>query len=186
MEPESSEQTPRGPRPRPPAPASRPPEAPVGPHVVEVSDTQAHLRVEPGWVAGLASRVLAREGVARSSISVALVDDAAIHALNRRHLDHDWPTDVISFALSEPGEPELTGELIVSAQMAAETARDAGAEPRAELALYVVHGLLHLCGYDDLDADDAAAMRRRQAEHLALEGLAAPDPPAGTGRGGAA
>ena len=137
---------------------------------VEISDTQGHLAVDPADLIGLVRRTLAREGVVRASISVALLDDAAIRAINLRHLDHDWPTDVISFRLSEPGE-DLAGELAVSAETAATTARGAGIDPRAELALYLVHGLLHLCGYDDRAADDVAAIRRREAEILAAEGL---------------
>ncbi len=142
-----------------------------GRHQVEIADTQSHLRSDPDALAGLARRMLQNEGVERSSISIALVDNAAIHELNRRHLGHDWPTDVISFVLSEPGESELSGELIVSAEMAAETARAAGIDPRAELALYLVHGLLHLCGYDDLNEGDAAVMRRREGKHLTREGI---------------
>jgi probable rRNA maturation factor len=142
----------------------------VGEIAVEVSDAQPHLRVEPAWLAGLARGVLEREGVARATISVALVDDATIHELNRRHLGHDWPTDVISFVLSEPGEV-LAGELVISAEMAAATAREAGVDPAAELALYLVHGLLHLCGYDDRDAAAAEAMRRKEEEALAAAGL---------------
>lgn len=143
----------------------------TGPHQVEIADHQSHLRSDPEDLAGLARRVLEREGVLRSAISIALVDNAAIHDLNRKHLGHDWPTDVISFVLSEPDEPELSGELIVSAEMAAEMALAAGVDPRSELALYVVHGLLHLCGYDDLNERDAAVIRRREGEHLAREGI---------------
>jgi probable rRNA maturation factor len=55
--------------------------------------------------------------------------------------------------------------------MAASTARDVGVDPRSELALYVVHGLLHLCGLDDQSPEDADAMRRREGEVLAAEGL---------------
>lgn len=138
---------------------------------VAVSDTQGHLDVDHDALAGLVRRVLERQGVARAEISLALVDDAAIHQINRRHLDHDWPTDVISFTLSEPDEPALAGELVVSTEMAARTARRAGVDPQAELALYVVHGLLHLCGHDDRAADDRARMRRREEEILAMEGL---------------
>lgn len=141
------------------------------PGSVEVSDTQAHLAVDRGALAGLVRRVLQAEGVASYALSIALVDDAAIHDLNRKHLQHDWPTDVISFPLSEPDDPVLAGELIVSAEMAAVTAREAGIDPWAELSLYVVHGLLHLCGYDDLSDRDAADMRRREGEILALLGL---------------
>jgi probable rRNA maturation factor len=138
---------------------------------VEISDGQQFLDVDHAALSGLARRTLAAQGIEAASISVALVDNATIHAINRRHLAHDWPTDVISFTLSEPGDVALAGELVISAEMAVATAREAGAEPFAELALYVVHGLLHLCGLDDQAEADAAAMRRREAEILASEGL---------------
>ena len=133
---------------------------------VEISDTQGHLRVAPEELRDLVRTVLTAEGRTRSSISIALVDQAAIHAINRSHLGHDWPTDVISFPLSEPTDPTLVGELVVSAEMAASTAAEIGVDPRDELALYVVHGLLHLCGYDDLSESEANAMRRRENELL--------------------
>jgi probable rRNA maturation factor len=133
---------------------------------VEISDTQGHLRVALEELADLVRTVLRAEGRPRASISIALVDQAAIHAINRSHLGHDWPTDVISFPLSEPTDPMLAGELVVSAEMAASTAAEIGVDPRDELALYVVHGLLHLCGYDDLSESEAEAMRRRENEWL--------------------
>ena len=108
--------------------------------------------------------------------------------MNRRHLGHDWPTDVIAFGLSDPGEPILSGEVVLSAEMAAATARAAGTDPEAELALYLVHGLLHLCGYDDHSAEDVAAIRRREGEILASAGLintfpmVGPTGPDGAGR----
>jgi len=138
---------------------------------VEVSDTQSHLKVDPEALARLVRAVLASEGVAAASVSIAVVDDPTIRTVNRRHLAHDWPTDVISFPLSGPGEEALAGELVVSAEMAATTARQTGVPAWDELALYVVHGLLHLCGYDDSAADARDAMRRREAEILARLGL---------------
>ncbi|MDR3638317.1 MAG: rRNA maturation RNase YbeY [Isosphaeraceae bacterium] len=156
-------------------------------HSIDISDTQHHLVVSRAGLTELVERTLAAEGVERYSLSIALVDNATIHALNGRHLGHDWPTDVISFPLSEPDEPVLAGELIVSAEMAAATAREAGVDPWAELALYVVHGLLHLCGYDDLSDRDADVMRRREGEILALLGLTNTFPLTGlaaTGRAG--
>ena len=138
---------------------------------VEISDTQSHLAIDPEELARQVRATLASEGVARASISLAVVDDATIRAINLRHLDHDWPTVVISFVLSDADDPELSGELVVSAETAATTARQAGVPPRDELALYMVHGLLHLCGYDD-EADEARGlMRRREGEILAELGL---------------
>jgi probable rRNA maturation factor len=143
----------------------------AAPIEVEISDTQSHLVVDREFLDGLVRRVLAGQGVGRASISIALVDDATIRAINRRHLAHDWPTDVISFGLSDPEDPTLAGELVVSAEMAASTALEVGADPRNELALYVVHGLLHLCGLDDQSPEDAERMRRNEGEILAAEGL---------------
>ncbi len=134
---------------------------------VEISDTQAHLRVDRSALVRLVERVLTAENRASASISIALVDDATIRGLNRAHLGHDWATDVISFPLSDPEEPALAGELVVSAEMAVAVAAERGLEPGDELRLYVVHGLLHLCGYDDLDETDALLMRERQQDLLA-------------------
>ncbi len=91
--------------------------------------------------------------------------------LNRRHLDHDWPTDVISFVLSDPDDLALSAELVVSVEMAVATARQAEVPPWDELALYLVHGSLHLCGHDDQDAVDREVMRRREGEILEQFGL---------------
>jgi probable rRNA maturation factor len=137
---------------------------------IEVSDTQAHMQVNHADVIQLVRQVLLAENRASASISIALVDNDTIHRLNRLHLGHDWPTDVITFPLSGPGEPALSGELVVSTQMAVATAQEVGSEPARELALYLVHGLLHLCGYDDSSEADSAAMEQRQT-HL-LESLA--------------
>ncbi len=138
---------------------------------VEISDTQSHLKIDKNELIRLVCSTLDAEGIPRASVSIAIVDDATIHQLNRRHLGHDWPTDVITFPLSDPGDPTLSGELVVSAEMAATTARQAEVRPWDELALYVVHGLLHLCGYDDAVDHDRDAMRRREAEILAIAGL---------------
>jgi probable rRNA maturation factor len=138
---------------------------------VEISDNQSHLAADHDLLTGLVSRTLASYGFERASISLALVDDATIRSINARHLGHDWPTDVISFRLSDSDDPAFAGELVVSAEMAAATARDAEADSRAELALYVVHGLLHLCGLDDQDPETEAEMRRSEERILASEGL---------------
>ena len=139
---------------------------------IEISNSQIHLPIDPEVVREITRRVLDGERIADASISIAFVDDPAIHAINRRHLDHDWPTDVITFRLSEPGEETLDAELVISAEMAAVTARESGADPNSELMLYLVHGLLHLCGYDDVSEESIEAMRKREDEVLQREGLA--------------
>ncbi len=141
---------------------------------VEVSDTQAHLRVDRASLVELVRRVLRLEGRSRASISIAIVNDAAIHRINKTYLEHDWPTDVVTFPLSEPADAILVGELIVSAETACATARELALDPASELALYVVHGLLHLCGYDDDTDAGAAVMRQREREVLRPAGIPCP------------
>jgi probable rRNA maturation factor len=98
-------------------------------------------------------------------ISLAVVDDAEIHELNRQFLNHDWPTDVLSFALQDDGS-HLEGEVIISADTAAAMAVELGCTAEAEQLLYVIHGMLHLVGYCDKTPEDAQQMRIAEAKFL--------------------
>ncbi len=116
--------------------------------------------------------ILNDAGVRRGSISVAVVDDPVIHELNRRYLEHDYPTDVLSFVLEREGDL-LEGEVVVSADTARRTAARLGWPAEHELLLYVVHGTLHLAGYDDLDPQSKAQMRQQECQVLSSLGIEA-------------
>src|SRR6185369_7384171 len=122
--------------------------------------------LDRGRLREIARAVLAGEDVADYEISLAFVDSVTIHRLNKRYLDHDEPTDVLSFPLSEPNSKKLTGELVIGVEVALEQAKERGHEVDAELALYVVHGLLHLCGYDDKSTASEKEMRARERHYL--------------------
>ncbi len=138
---------------------------------ISVATPQEAVAVDRGLMRRAARAVLAGEGVADAEISLAFVDDPTIHRLNRQFLDHDEPTDVLSFPLSEPNSRRLSGELVIGAEVAKAQAEARGHDLQAELALYVIHGLLHLCGHDDHDDAGAAAMRERERRYLAELGL---------------
>src|SRR5262245_61656318 len=87
-----------------------------------------------------------REGRKGYAVSLCLTDDRAIARLHARHLGDPTPTDVLSFLLDD------TVELVVSVECARRVARRLGHTIKAELALYVIHGILHACGHDDLRA----------------------------------
>ena len=116
--------------------------------------------------------VLRRHGVVRARISVALVNDAAMARLNRDHLGHNGPTDVLSFDLRNEASEKNTidGEIVMSVDMAVKQARQRGHAVEAELALYAVHGTLHLLGYDDRRKADAARMHAMEEEILSSLG----------------
>lgn len=137
---------------------------------IEIANLQTQLVVARSRLESHARYVLENERIRRASVSLALVDDATIHALNRRFLGHDWPTDVLSFPLGED-DAELTGEIVISVERAVAEAGTRGLEPTAEVLLYLTHGLLHLVGYDDRTPRQAARMHRREAELLAQKGI---------------
>ncbi|MEZ6093092.1 MAG: rRNA maturation RNase YbeY [Pirellulaceae bacterium] len=101
-------------------------------------------------------------------ISIAVLGDSEIHELNRQFLQHDYPTDVLTFPDDRTTESCLYGEIVVSSDTAQTNASELGVDPVGELLLYVVHGVLHLVGLDD--HDPAKRMEMRKQEQLFLEG----------------
>jgi probable rRNA maturation factor len=73
--------------------------------------------------------------------------------------------------LSEPNAKRFAGELVIGAEVAQAEATEHGHDVQAELALYVIHGLLHLCGHDDCEPDDATRMREKERHYLKQLGL---------------
>jgi probable rRNA maturation factor len=109
-----------------------------------------------------------------ADMTIVLTDDAQLHELNREFLGVDAPTDVLSFPASESdpetGTPYL-GDILISIPRAAEQAQAAGHRVEAEVQLLVVHGTLHLMGYDHAEAEEKARMWSAQAEVLSRLGL---------------
>jgi probable rRNA maturation factor len=103
--------------------------------------------VDAARVEAAVRHVLAAEGVAAAEISVALVSDAEIASLNEDYLQHEGPTDVISFALHEPGEPPL-GDVYVGVEQAVRQAAEFGATPAEEILRLAIHGTLHVLGWE--------------------------------------
>ena len=114
--------------------------------------------------------LLTDHGIRRGEISLAIIDDQTMHELNRRHLQHDYPTDVLSFVLETDGD-HLEGEVIVSADTAAQVAPTHDWPVEHELTLYVIHGCLHLVNYDDHSDDDRQNMRTKELHYLARAGI---------------
>lgn len=153
---------------------------------VEIDDSQKVLKVDHRRLADVVRSVLAAEKCVSATISIAIVDNKTIHGLNVRYLQHDYPTDVLSFLLEEELDPDslpipkgsprgcgkrIEGEIILSSEMAKQMATKYRWKPLDEAMLYVVHGLLHLCGYDDMTRKEQASMQQREREVLADWGL---------------
>jgi probable rRNA maturation factor len=138
---------------------------------IAIACPQEAVQVDRGRMREVARMVLEDEDISDAKISLAFVDNSTIHQLNKRYLNHDEPTDVLSFPLSDGDRGPLDGELVIGVEVAQEEATARGHNIQMELTLYVIHGLLHLCGYDDGDSAGAAEMRRRERHHLGKLGL---------------
>lgn len=206
---------------------------------IDISNDQANLLIDEDALRQAVIHALRIERVHSAVLSISIVDNAAIHQINRDHLQHDCPTDVISFqldfsmplddddelesddpqgddrakdeetdgeddadendeasaavsggsALSGPEQPAsaqpaselraagalIEGEIVASAQMAMEMADEVSGPAlwtaANELTLYVIHGLLHICGYDDMSPTEKRLMRSRERAVLNSMGL---------------
>ena len=129
------------------------------------------VEVAPGRMRGLASWLASvAPARARGTMSVAIVSDARVRALNRQYRKKDMATDVLSFPSGEQG---FLGDVVIASGVAARQARAAGHPLATELRVLALHGLLHLLGYDhERDDGRMARLERRLRRRGGLrEGL---------------
>ena len=163
--------------------------------VEAVVEDAAWLRAIPGAAATARRACLAALAETRRSaplaVALLLADDARLQTLNRRWRGIDRATDVLSFpsARRRPGQPLLPppgqapgeaialGDVALARETVLADAAAAARPPRSHLAHLVVHGVLHLLGYDHVGDDDARLMAAAEGAILARLGLPAPEPP---------
>ncbi len=143
--------------------------------VVEIVGRQRLLAVNVVWLERLARRAVLAIGADGAEIGVLIVDDRRIARLHDEWMQDPEPTDVITFDLGSDPPRRLVGDIAVSAETAKRMAKELGWQPRHELAYYLVHGLLHLAGYDDLTPGDRRRMRKAERDVMIAVGL--PTPP---------
>ena len=146
---------------------------------VVVSDEQDDVVVDADRWARLAAAALIAEG-AVGELTLTFVDRVEMTSLNTEHMGKESPTDVLSFPLEpfgsdDPG-PSLIGDLVICPAVAAEAAPAHAGTLDDELALLVVHGVLHIVGHDHVDPDETEVMRRRELELLETLHWAGPAP----------
>lgn len=148
---------------------------------IHLSLESRKLGIPSSWIRNTLKKILshAESDIAISEvreIHLALTDDKRIHALNVQYRGKDKPTDVLSFPQFSPQEisgrsrrkihapSSYLGDLVVSTETTIKQAREFGVSRRAELTRLLVHGVLHLCGYDHerVPAREAQRMRRRE------------------------
>ena len=152
---------------------------------VVVDDQQTAVAIDATRWADLAAAALTCEG-ARGELTLTFVDVDEIAGLNEEHMGSDGPTDVLSFPLDgvedafEPlaasGAPRLLGDVVICPEIARRNAPDHAGTLDDELALLVVHGCLHVLGYDHAEPDETRLMRARELELLVAHHWDGPAP----------
>ncbi len=142
-----------------------------GPRLLEVSKRHPRLRIDRPALAAAVGRLDAaagafKQGCPPGELSLAFMADAALARLHARYLGDASPTDVITFG--GDAEHGLAGEICVSVDAAVRRVGSARSALSREITLYVVHGWLHLAGYDDRTAASKRAMRRAEARAMRL------------------
>ncbi|OHB98818.1 MAG: rRNA maturation RNase YbeY [Planctomycetes bacterium RIFCSPLOWO2_12_38_17] len=106
-----------------------------------------------------------------AELNLVFTDNKKIKKINKTFLGHNFVTDVISFAYNNSSlENNISGEIIISVEMAVKLAQKLKCTIEGEIALYLVHGLLHLLGYNDKLKRDARKMHQREKELLSMYG----------------
>ena len=135
-----------------------------------MTDHQVTCQINSQLVRAAVLAAANERGFKRGNIGIRITDDATIHRINQVHLGHDYPTDVISFDYGS-AEPTIDGEMVVSADMAAWRAAELGWPMDHELALYIVHGTLHIAGFDDISDSDRESMRAAEQRVMISLGI---------------
>jgi rRNA maturation RNase YbeY len=134
--------------------------------MVKVTVFSAHrkYRISKAWIVEIIKSVFRRETISRGAINVIFTTDGYIKKINSVFLGHSYPTDVISFRLDDVGPVE--GEIYISLDRARIQAKAFGVPFKNEVKRLVVHGTLHLVGYDDREKNDRARMRLKEDYYI--------------------
>lgn len=133
---------------------------------VVVSHSRRERRVSKKAIQQIVSFVLKSEKVSAGKISIVFVDDSAIKKINTKYLGHHYSTDVITFPVE--AQPFLEAEIYINVKQARRQARQYRVTILNELTRLIVHGVLHVVGYDDSRTNQREKMFERQEKYVRL------------------
>ena len=143
--------------------------------LLEILDEQDEVVIDLEKVRRICEYILDDSGMTSGKINLVLVDSDTIQQYNRDFLQHDYPTDTITFPIEvRQSEGYLEGEILVCSEIAKDRAAEFGWTAEEELMLYIVHGLLHLTGFDDTTPEQQTLMQEKERSYLATLGIQVP------------
>jgi probable rRNA maturation factor len=137
--------------------------------MIAISNRQRARKLNVRLMEEIATAALVELKITETQFEIVLVGTKESAAINEKYLGHEGPTDVITFDYSEKrAEGQLHGEIFVCVPEADKQAKEFGTSWQSELVRYVVHGALHLTGYDDLEPAARKKMKREEERLLAV------------------
>lgn len=136
---------------------------------IHIINKQKDLKISVPFIRKIVKEVISYEGQECQEVTVNFVTTKAICRLHADFFDDPTPTDCISFPMDEEGDAtghRVLGEIFVCPKTALDYAASHSTDSTEELILYVIHGLLHLMGYDDIDKEDRKKMRAAERRHI--------------------
>jgi len=134
------------------------------PPLIQISNNHHGIRVRENEIEKLVKHVLSAEKIPVREIHIILAEDEYLHGLHKEYLNNDTPTDVMSFNLSD--DDHVEGEIYISLDRAKSQAVRFNVSFDSEIARLIIHGLLHLKGYDDSTAPERKEMRTKEDYYL--------------------
>jgi len=139
---------------------------------VEVNNFQDDMTIDSTWVKSVVMHTLALKEVSTDQVIINFVDEETITGLHADFFQDPTPTDCITFPIDPSDRNDevhhLLGEVFVCPRTALKYAKAHDLDAKKELQLYIIHGLLHLLGYDDIEEDDRLVMREQESKCLEI------------------
>jgi len=135
---------------------------------INIENVSSGIKIIKSQIKDLTQTVLSNEGVLQAEISIIIVDDEYIIGLNQEYLKKNTTTDVISFNLSDEGAEQLEGEVYANIEQITRQASDFHVLLEEEIFRIVIHGLLHLLGFDDQTGKQKQIMTEKEDQYLAI------------------
>ena len=133
---------------------------------IEILNHQKIKRINLKKIKSYLAKIATHLNISSKKISFVFCDNRFIKDLNKRFFKENYPTDVISFSLSDELDPNYLGEVVVSVEEAVKVGTRYGNPWEKELVLYLTHGILHLCSYNDRTKREKKIIRKKEEEIL--------------------
>jgi probable rRNA maturation factor len=137
---------------------------------VKIKNWQRKITINKKKIVYLAKKILEEKGIKEAELSILFVGKRRMCTYNRKFRKIDWPTDVLAFSMREGKmnryHPEILGDVVICPEMAQDFARTYKTTTTTEIYLYLIHGILHLLGYNDLNTRERHKIEKEQNQIL--------------------